>query len=93
MSWTENIFEVMDPFDVCNCASPCNDYVTASQAFDLFLVGGYCHVTHPVCMWAPHAAHVGFFLEEVWEVDVGGCVEIAGDGVASVRHVKLVEEM
>ena len=43
-------------------------------------------------MGAPNTADLRF-LEEVWEVDVGGCVEVSADFVASVGHSKLFEEM
>lgn len=43
-------------------------------------------------MSAPHAANLGL-LEEVWEVDVRSCVQIAADVVASVGHVELFEEV
>ena len=33
------------------------------------------------------------FLEEVWEVDVGGGVEVSTDLVATVSHVEALEEM
>lgn len=58
----------------------------------MFLVGDDGDVAHPVGVRAPDGGDVGL-LEEVGEVDVGGGVEVAGDGVAGVGNVELVEEV
>jgi len=60
--------------------------------FDVFLVGDDGDVAHPVGVRAPDGGEVGL-LEEVGEVDVGGGVEVACDGVACVGNVELVEEV
>lgn len=88
----ENVFEVVDPLDVRDGTPPRDDDVAASQPLDLVVISGYRHVAHPVGVWAPHAGERGF-LEEVWEVDVGGGVEVAAYGVSLLLHVKLLEEV
>lgn len=88
----ENVFEVVDPFDVGYCSAPCNEDVSATEVFDVVFVGDDGDVAHPVGVGAPDGGEGGV-LEEVGEVDVGGGVEVAGDGVAGVGHVEVVEEV
>nr|GMD73741.1 hypothetical protein Iba_chr12fCG21340 [Ipomoea batatas] len=59
---------------------------------DLIVVSSYSNIAHPVGVLAPDAAHGGH-LEEVWEVNIGGGVEVAADVVAAVGHAEFWEEI
>lgn len=67
-------------------ASPRDSDVPAAEAACGGVIGNG-DVPGPVGVLAPHLGPSGV-LEEVREVNVGGCVEVARDGVAVVGHAE-----
>lgn len=85
--------EHINPLKVPGGAAPCDVDLTSAGGSGC-CIGGHGDVADPIGLATPCLPREGVDKEALWEVDAGGAVEEAGDGVVlSGREADLLEEV